>query len=106
MSPQPRKPAPAPTPASRRRATTGIRRPRVAGRQDTGRPDTGRPDASAEATDTEVRPDVPRADSRHTLFEPETALAAPEVDGEVGVDGEVENDAVPVPDGAEVTEPG
>lgn len=79
MSPQPRKPVPAT--ASRRRATTGIRRPRVAGRPDTGRPDTGRPDAPGETAETEVRPDVTRADSRHALFEPETeALTAPEVE--------------------------
>ncbi|MCE0762561.1 hypothetical protein LWC35_06500 [Pseudonocardia kujensis] len=91
MSPQPRKPAP--TPASRRR-TAGIRRPRVAGRPDTGRPDTGRPDAPAEAGESEVRPDVTRADSRHALFEPETAeLATPEVDGEA------ETAAVPATDG-------
>ncbi|GAA2886922.1 hypothetical protein GCM10010472_51510 [Pseudonocardia halophobica] len=108
MSPQPRKPVP--TTASRRRATTGIRRPRVAGRPDTGRPDTGRPDAPGETAETEVRPDVTRADSRHALFEPETeALTAPEVEDEAETaavpaaeeaDGAGETGAGERPDGA------
>ncbi|GAA4706273.1 hypothetical protein GCM10023215_53100 [Pseudonocardia yuanmonensis] len=81
MTPQPRKPAP--TTATRRRATTGIRRPRVAGRPDPGRPDTGRPDAPAEAAEAAGRPDVTRADSRHAPVEPETeALTAPDVEDE------------------------
>lgn len=97
MSPQPRKPAPAT--ASRRRATTGIRRPRVAGRSDTGRPDTGRPDAPGETAESEVRPDVTRADSRHALLEPETeALTGPRVEDDA------ETAAVPATEDADGAE--
>jgi Mce-associated membrane protein len=86
MSPQPRKPVP--TSPVRRRASAGIRRPRVAGRPDRERSDIGRPEApveTGETGETGVRADVPPADTWRPSSESETAaLAIPTA----GVDAE------------------